>query len=220
MRERSPGGRMDRLRRIRFKLQALWRRRALDAEMAEEMRAHLDRLVVAHRGEGMSPGEARARALRQFGSVPNLEEQARDEWRFRWLEAIAQDVRFAARQLARSPGFAATAILSLALGIGASTAIFSAVDALLLRALPPPQADHLGIVRMGPRGGAPDAGIGPAIALEMVERAQTFAEVAPFTLTQFDIREGPAAERVAGIRVAAGFFRTLGVAPAIGRDFL
>ena len=68
---------MDRLRQIRFKL-ALWRRRALDAEMAEEMRAHLDRLVAANRSEGMSPGEARVRALRQFGNVPSLEEQARD----------------------------------------------------------------------------------------------------------------------------------------------
>ena len=218
---------MDRLRQIRFKLRALWRRRALDAEMAEEMRAHLDRLVAANRGEGMSPAEARARALRQFGSVSSLEEQSRDEWRFRWVEAVAQDFRFAARQLSRSPGFAVTAILSLALGIGASTAIFSAVDAILLRDLPLPQADQLGIVRMGPRDGAPDkgigpaiTGIGPAIALEMVERARTFADVSPFTLTEFDVRQGTAAERVVGMRVAASFFRTLGVAPPLGRDFL
>src|SRR5215471_3932858 len=177
---------MDRLRQIRFKLRALLRRRALDVEMAEEMRAHLDRLAAANRSEGMSPAEARERALRQFGNVPSVEEQARDEWQFRWLEAVAQDFRFAARQLSRSPGFAATAVLSLALGIGASTAIFSAIDAILLRDLPLPQADRLGIVRIGPRGGPPDKGIGPAIALEIVERARTFAEVSPFTLTEFD----------------------------------
>src|SRR5262245_3760413 len=221
MRERSPGGRMDRLRQIRFKVRALWRRRSLDAEMAEEMRAHLDRLVAASRSEGMSPGEARARALRQFGNVPSLEEQARDEWQFRWPEAVAQDFRFAARQLSRSPGFAVTAILSLALGIGASTAIFSAVDAILLRELPLPEAEQLGIVLMGPRGGAPGkgTGIGPAIALEMVERARAFAEVSALTLTEFDVRQGASAERVSGMRVAASFFRTLGVAPALGRDF-
>src|SRR5262249_8463615 len=212
---------MDRFRQIRFKLRALWRRRVLDAEMAEEMRAHLDRLVEADRPQGLSPEEARCRAFGQFGNVPGVEEQARDEWQFRWLEAAAQDVRFAMRQLARGPGFAATAILSLALGIGASTAIFSAVDAILLRELPLPRAEQLGIVRMGPRGGAPGKGIGigPAIAPEMVGRARTFAEVSAFTLTEFDVRQGTSAERVPGMRVDAGFFRTLGVAPARGRDF-
>src|SRR5262249_34979175 len=145
----------DRLSQIRFKLRALWRRRALDAEMAEEMRAHLDRLVAANRGDGMSAGEARAHALRQFGNAPSLEERARDEWRFRWVEAVRQDLCFAARQLSRNPGFAVTTILSLAIGIGASTTIFCAVDAILFRDLPLPQADQLGIVRMGPRGGAP-----------------------------------------------------------------
>jgi len=212
---------MDRLRQIQFKLRALWRRRALDAEMAEEMRAHLDRLVAVNRSKGMSSADARARALRQFGNVPSLEEQAREEWQFRWLEAVARDFRFAARQLSRSPGFAALAILSLALAIGASTAIFSAVDTILLRELPLPQAGQLGIVRMGPRGGAPGkgTGIGPAIALEMVGRARTFAEVSAFTLTEFDVRQGTSAERIPGLRVGAGFFRTLGIAPALGRDF-
>jgi putative ABC transport system permease protein len=211
---------MDRLKQIRFKLRALWRRRALEAEMAEEMRAHFDRLVAANRAERMSSDEARLRALRQFGNLSSLEEQTRDEWQFRRLESLARDVRFATRQLRRNPIFAATAILSLSVGIGASTAIFSAVDAILLRDLPLPQADQLGLVRKGPRGSAPEAGIGPAIALEMVARAHPFAEISPFTLTQLVVRQGAGAERVAGMRVAATFFHTLGVTPALGRDFL
>jgi hypothetical protein len=161
---------MDRLRQIRFKLRALWRGREVDAEMIEEMHAHLDRLIAVNRAAGMSPDEAREHARRQFGNMPGLEEWGRDERRFRWLEFIAADLRFGARQLRLNPGFAITAILSLSLGIGASTAIFSAVDAILFRALPFPHADQLSIVRKGPRGGEPVAGVAPANALEMVQR--------------------------------------------------
>ena len=215
---------MDRLRQIRFKLRALWRGRDVDAEMVEEMHAHLDRLIAANRAAGMSPEDARDHARRQFGNMPSLEEHARDERRFRWLEFLARDLRFGARQLRLNPGFAITAILSLTLGIGASTAIFSAVDAILFRTLPFPDADRLSIVRKGPRGGEPVAGIAPANALEMIQRVRPFAVVSPFTATQFVIRQGAvteraAAERVTAVRVASTFFATLGVTPAFGRDF-
>jgi putative ABC transport system permease protein len=210
---------MDRLRQLLFKLRALWRGRGVDAEMAEEMRAHLDRLVAANRAAGMAPDEARHRALRQFGNMSSLEERALDERRFRWLESLVRDLRFGLRQLRLNPGFATTAIVSLALGIGASTAIFSAVDVILFRPLPFPHADHLSIVRKGPRTGEPAGGIAPANALEMVERVRPFADASAFTTTQFVVRQGSGAERVAGVRVGSTFFITLGVTPALGRDF-
>ena len=209
---------MDRIRQIRFKLLALWRGRDLDAEMAEEMRAHLDRRVEANRAAGLAPDEARYRALRQFGNVASLEERARDERHFRWLESLVRDLRFGMRQLRLNPGFATTAILSLALGIGASTAIFSAVDVILFRSLPFPHADQLSIVKKGPRSGEPVGGVAPANALEMIERVQPFADASAFTTTQFVVHRGSEAERVAGVRVSSTFFRTLGVAPTLGRD--
>lgn len=210
---------MDRLRQIRFKLRALWHRRDFDAEMSEEMRAHLDRLVETNRAAGMAPDEARYRALRQFGNMPSLEERARDERHFRWLESLVRDLGFGMRQLRLNPGFATTAILSLTLGIGASTAIFSAVDVILLRPLPFQHADQLSILRKGPRSGEPVRGVAPANALEVIERVQLFADAAAFTTTQFVVRRGPEAERVAGVRVGSTFFRTLGVTPILGRDF-
>ena len=110
---------MDWLRQFRFKLLGLWRDRMLEAHMAEEMRAHLERLAAANRNAGMSPDEARNSAIRQFGNVSSIQERARDERRFRTLENLIRDLRYAARQLRHNRVFALTAILSLALGIGA-----------------------------------------------------------------------------------------------------
>src|SRR5215831_3878319 len=211
---------MDPLRQILFKLRALWRGRRREVEMAEEMHAHLDRLAEAHRAAGFSPDEARLRARREFGNIPSLEERARDEQRFRWLESLVRDSRFGVRQLRRNPGFATTAILSLTVGIGASSAIFSAVDVILFRPLPFPHADHLSIVRKGPRTGEPVSGVAPANALEIVERVKPFADAVAFTGAQFVVREGSEAERVTGLRVGSAIFRTLGAMPMLGRDFM
>ncbi len=84
----------------------------------------------------MSAGEARSSALRQFGNVPSLQQRSRDEWRFRWLEEFHADVRFAIRQMRRSPSFTVVAAVTLALGIGANSAMFALADATLIRPLP------------------------------------------------------------------------------------
>ena len=145
---------MDWLRQFRFKLLGLWRDRMLEAHMAEEMRAHLERLAAANRNAGMSPDEARNSAIRQFGNVSSIQERARDERRFRTLENLIRDLRYAARQLRHNRVFALTAILSLALGIGANTAVFTLLHASLWRPLPvedPHQIVHL--VRSKPGSG-------------------------------------------------------------------
>ncbi len=211
---------MDRWRRFSFRLRGLWTRQTQDADLIEEMQGHLDRLIAGYLEDGLSLDEARRRAAMRFGSLPSLHEQARDERRLRVIEYMARDARYAIRQLLAHRGFAATAILSLSLGIGASVSIFSAVNAILLRDLALPDADQLAVVRKGPVGGEPDLGLAPAHALEVADRLRPYAQGVPFTLTEFVLRQEGGAARVSGVRVGSSFFRTIGVTPALGRDFV
>ncbi len=126
-----------------LRLRALFRRDELAAELNEELVYHLDRETEAGMARGLSKEEARRAARRALGNTTSHKERARDEWSWARLEVLARDLRFAARALAKSPGFAATAILTLALGIGASTAIFSVVDAALLKPLTFSQSERL-----------------------------------------------------------------------------
>jgi predicted permease len=125
------------------KLRALFHKEKLDREMDEEMRFHLALRTAEHVKDGLSPEEARYAAQRKFGNVGLMAERGRDQRGGRWLENFAKDVRHGFRILARAPGFAATAVISLAIGIGANTAMFSIVNEVLLRPLPYPDAGRL-----------------------------------------------------------------------------
>ena len=164
----------------------------------------------------MSTEAARRTALREFGNVALLQEHARDARRFAWFECVRRDLTYAWRQLRLSPSFTVTAVLSLALGVGASVTIFSAINAILLRDLPLPHADRLAVLRKVPRDGTSPRGIAPADALEIVDRLRTVAAAAPFTYTQFEIRVQSSAERVSALRVGAAFFSTLEIARRLG----
>ncbi len=211
---------MESLKQFGFKLRAVFQRRRMEAEMAEEMDGHLERLIAMYRDAGMTPDEASHAALRQFGNRTIVAEGAREAYRWRLPENIARDARYAVRQWRHAPTVSATAVLSLALGLGASVAIFSAVHGVLLKELPLADANRLLLVQKGPIGSETARGVAPANAIEIVERLKPLGAVASFTQTLLLIQAGDGAERVLTMRVGADFFRTLEVTPALGRDFL
>src|SRR5277367_4835549 len=121
----------------------LWMRRRIYSDLSEEIRQHLDEKAEALMADGMTREEAHHAARRQFGNVTHIQERSREPWIYPFIEGLWGDLIYALRQLRKNPGYAATAILTLALGIGATTAVFSLVNAVLLRPLPFPESDRL-----------------------------------------------------------------------------
>ena len=140
---------MTRLRGWFSRLIGLFQKKRRDAEMSEEIRQHLEGLIERNLAAGMSPDEARNAALRQFGGLEQIKEIAREQRVWIWPEQVWQDVRFGFRMLVKNPGFTIVAVIALALGIGANSAIFSIVDSLVLRSLPVAEPNRLMLVSGG-----------------------------------------------------------------------
>jgi predicted permease len=178
--------------------------------LSEEMQYHLQLKTEENIRAGMSEKEARYAAQREFGNITLLNEDSRGVWNFRWLEQFPQDVRYGARMLRKSPGFTVVAILTLALGIGANTAIFSLVNGILLRPLPYSQPDRLvAITDSYPQG---------SIAA-MPSRLKTMDIAGYSEGTEFNLTGKGEPSRLYGTSVSASFFSILRAKPAIGRIF-
>ena len=199
------------------KLAALTARTAFNMELDEEMAFHREQIEEELRGRGMSAKEAHYAAMRQFGNSAQIKERSRDVMSFR-LETVAQDVRFSSRQMARNAGFAATAVLMLAIGMGASTAIFGFVDAALIQPLAYEQPNRL--VDVGESEAVvPRSNLSRYDYEDWKRMNHTLASLDVYAGTGFLLRMGSLSEPVPAARVSAGFFQTLGVRPILGRDF-
>jgi predicted permease len=200
------------------KFRALFHKEKLDAEMAEEMRAHLDMQTEVNTTRGMSPEEARYAARREFGGLEQIKEQARDQRGWVWIEQLQQDLRFAFRQLRRNPGFALVAILTLAVGTGANTAIFSLVNSLVLKPLAYEEPGQLVQVWESPRGTGRNP-ISPGVFLDWQSQATTFESLAAYRSIDLNLTGAGEPERISGLRVTADGLRVLRARPLLGRIF-
>src|SRR5438309_5543790 len=201
----------------------LFRRRQLEIELDEELRTHLNMATAERVDRGESPTTATAAAHREFGNHALIRETTRQMWGWTTLELVLRDMKFALRQLRRNPGFTAVAILSLGLGVGANTAIFSIVKAMLLAPLPYPEGDRLVMVwedvpRWDIRHNTP----APQNFLDWRSQNHVFESMAAFVGGVFgDVALTGAGdpEQIHGAQVSSNFFRVLRVRPAFGTDF-
>ena len=205
-------------RQVTRGLRALFQRRAADQDVADEVADYLEQASAAHRGRGLSPDDARRAARLELGNVTGVREQMREAGWERVIDSALADLRYAVRRLRAAPGFTAVTVLTLALAIGATTAIFSAVNPILFEPLPYPEAGRILVIDDRGQGGAPiDVTFGTYRELALRSRScDTLAVLKPWQPTITGTAEP---ERLNGQQVSAGYFRALGLGPALGRDF-
>jgi len=189
------------------------------SDFSAEIEAHLELEVERLREEGLSEADARAAARRSFGNVQQTEERFYEAGKWLWVEHLWQDLRYGARMLRKAPGFTVIAVLTIALGIGATTAIFTVVDATLLQPLPYPHPEELvSIADDLPGAGAKDVGMSQP-EWQDLQHSGIFEYVSPTWFDENNLTGGSRPERVRILIVAANYFALLGVKPEIGRTF-
>jgi predicted permease len=232
--------------RLSKKLRAVYRRARFyfhqpefDRELEAEMRFHLDMKAAAKEQQGMPAESARLEARRQFGNLTLIHERSRDMWAFRWLETLAQDLRYAVRMIAKSPGLSSVVVLSMALAIGANTAIFSLVDAVLLKTLPVKNPQELVLLGWASpaQGGsavdshsgsiAPDPATGQRVGSSLTSREfdrmreanQTLSDLFAFApiYNQLNVSADGQSSVSTGQYVSGGYYKGLGVQAVLGR---
>src|SRR5258707_11136032 len=209
------------LQSVLHRLRNLFRKDSVERETDQELHFHLDHEIAQHVSRGMSAEEARRAAILEFGGVERFKEECREARGVNRLESLLSDLRYGLRSLRRSPGFTIVCILTLALGIGANTAIFSMVNALLLHPYNFRNLDSL--VRVWEDRGI-DEGIdarflAPADAEDLRAEQQIFEKLTTYRMQSFSMGTGSDIQPVLGCRVSADFFDVLGVRPATGRLF-
>ena len=207
------------LSKLKRRLRALFRKVEVERELDDELRFHLEKETEQNLARGMSPDEARLAALRSFGGVEQVKEESRDVRGVRVVEEFLQDVRYSLRVLVRKPGFTLTVIITLALGIGANTAIFSVVNAVLLRELPLKSPDEVMWV-WSTRTDRDKAPFTVADFLDYRDQNQTLDQIAAFCNVGLNLTGNEKTERLQAMRVSANLFELLGVHAAVGRLFV
>ncbi len=212
------------LERFRIAMLMLFRRKAQNARLNDELAFHLDQQVKENIARGLAPDEARYAALRAFGNPTVLGDEARSNWSWNRLEKFLRDLRYGARTLTRSPGFALTAVLVMALGIGATTSLFTIVRAVLLKPLPFRDPDNLVMVYQHFRHSPGGSEFNPVSSGDFNDWRQGthgFEDMAAWRITGFDLA-GEHAELPEVVEAAGGswnLFSLLGIEPAMGRTF-
>jgi predicted permease len=226
--------------KLPLRLRSLFRKKRVEQELSDELRFHLEKLIEENVAKGTPPEEARYAALREFGGIEQMKEECRDSWGLRMLTELGQDVRYGLRQLRRNPGFTAVAVITLALGIGANTAIFSLIDAVMLRSIPVHDAsglvvfrwsahqDRRGPINSSSFGDCDERSYGGAVASgctfpypllqTLKSETEVFSGITAFGGPDNLVLGGNGPAKIARGEVVSGdYFPTLGVKAAIGR---
>jgi predicted permease len=208
------------LTQMGLRLKALWKRPQLDRDLDDEMAFHLSMRESKNRASGLAAEEARYAAHRQFGNTMRVKERSLEMWTFFSLETLWQDLRYGLRMLRKNPGFTFTAVLTLALGIGANTAIFSVVDAVLLRPLPFPASNQLvRIWESKPKEGHFRNVVNGLNFLDWREQNRSFESMAAISDATVNLKINGEPLAVQGLSVSSEFFSVLRAAPCLGRTF-
>jgi len=207
------------LRLTRARLRGLVRKKSVEREVEEELRFHLRMRAEENVRSGMTPDEAERAAQRSFGSWARVKEASRDVKGGGMLETLIQDVTFGLRMLRKNPGFTLTAVMTLALGIGANTAIFSVVNAVLLRPLQYPNAERLvAVEELNEKGSRVQ--VTPANFLDWRKQSTVFEHLAAIFARTSNLSAGDESERIDLAMTSANFFQVFGVKPQLGRFFV
>lgn len=205
---------------IPLRLRSLVRRKAIDAELDEELQFHIQSQINLQLAKGLSPEEARYAAQRATGGLTQIKEECRDMRKLNLLENLIQDVRYAGRTFAKSPVFTATAVLSLALGIGANTAIFSMIDAVLLKSLPVNRPDELLALTRVARDGYTGSDFSYPAYLDLRDSNDAFVGLLAASGTRpADLGSSAGTETAQYKIVSDNYFSVLGMRPILGRVF-
>ncbi|HUG52601.1 MAG TPA: ABC transporter permease, partial [Vicinamibacteria bacterium] len=202
------------------RVRGLFARRSRERDLDDELRLHIEMETEANLRRGLPPEEARRAALVSFGGLDQAKEGCRDSWTGRFLEVLGQDVRYGLRGLRRSPGFTAAVVLTLGLGIGANTAVFSLINGVLLKPLPYARGHQVVVLRQpDARSGSLDLGFSPLEVRDLREMTRAFDGLVEYHSMDFTLLGGGEAMRVRTGVVSASFFDVLEVRPLMGRTF-
>jgi putative ABC transport system permease protein len=204
---------------LRFLFRRFFKRHDLESELNEELASHIAMETARRVRDGESPEAARQATLREFGNMGLVAEVTRNQWGLGWLEHALADIRYSVRSFLRAPLFSAIVIITLALGIGSSTTIFSLLDGILLRALPFPNSNQLMMLWEIPPQIQKTNVVNLINFVTWRERNHSFQSMAAFLNSPMNLIGGRGGEQVPGLSVTADFFETLGTPPLLGRTF-